>query len=172
MVEKLVEHILLMPREPSVQFLFVGVFECTAHTVLTDDQSESQQCCEHRIVAQPVDVNIPGEATDYRKNCRVYDIANFRGVWACIVERYILNEPVEKPARLQIGHKVSDPATLRDLRFEGSSLCLVSRQMQGCQKFVQAQTPLIVYNLERNDLLKHRNHRHRSLQTDDSCSID
>jgi hypothetical protein len=117
-------------------------------------------------------VNIPGEATDYRKNCRVYDIANFRGVWACIVERYILNEPVEKPARLQIGDKVSEPAPLRDFRFEGSSLCLVSRQMQGCQKFVQAQTPLIVYNLERNDLLKHRNHRHRSLQTDDSCSID
>ena len=25
--------------------------------------------------------------------------------------------------------------------------------MQGCQKFVQAQTPLIVYNLARNDLL-------------------
>jgi hypothetical protein len=117
MVEKLVEDILLMPRKPCVQLLFVGVFELAAHAVLADDPPEPRQRRKHRVVAQPVDVDMPREAADYRKNCRAYNIANRRRIWACIVKRRILNEPVEKPARLQIGHKVGEPAPLRDLRF-------------------------------------------------------
>ena len=56
-----------------------------------------------------------------RKNSCAYDIAHFRRVWACIVERRILDEPVEKSARLQVGHKVGEPAPLHDLRFEISA---------------------------------------------------
>ena len=117
MLKKLIKDIFLMLCKLGIQFLFVCCFERTANTVLADNTSKTQQRRKNRIIAQPVDMDIPRESADDCKNSCAYDIADFLSVWTCIVEWSILDELVEEPARFQVGHKVGEPAPLGDLRF-------------------------------------------------------
>ena len=114
--EEPVEDVPLVPREPGVQLPPVCGLERAPDAVLADDAAEPEQRREHGVVPQPVDVDVSREAADDGQDGRADDVPDLGRVGAPVAERGVPDEPVEEPARLQVGHEVGEAAPLRDLR--------------------------------------------------------
>ena len=78
-----VEDVLLVSHEPCVQLATVSRLERAPYTVLADDPPKSEQCRKHRVVSQPVDVDVPRKSADDREHGRADDVADIGGVSYC-----------------------------------------------------------------------------------------
>ena len=61
---------------------------------------KSEQCRKHRVVSQPVDVDVPRKSADDREHGRAGDVADIGGIRTRVMKRRVLDESVEETTRL------------------------------------------------------------------------
>ena len=85
-----VEDVLLVSREPCVQLATVSRLERAPYAVLADDPPRSGQCRKHRVVSQPVDVDVPRRSADDREHGRADDVADIEAKprFHCLKRRF------------------------------------------------------------------------------------